>query len=125
MTKKNQEDYITKFLVHISKSAHSISNTIITSMILQDDKQPFYLPNEIKEKVVEKLNSLDNESSTIYSYNISKILKEMEKDGLLENIKTKKEIKNHGFSKVFKGKRFFSCNWGFHCMYKQCIWIPI
>ena len=104
VSEKNQVEYIKNLLIRISKTNHSIANTIVTSMIIQDD-QPLYLPKDIKTKIIERLSSLENESSTIYSYNISKILKEMERDNVLQNIKTKKEIKNHGFSKDFKTKR--------------------
>jgi hypothetical protein len=39
------------------------------------------------------------------SHNFSKILSEIEKDGVLKNVKSIKEIRNRGFSKDFKNKR--------------------
>jgi hypothetical protein len=104
MSEKNQIEYIKNLLIRSSKTNHSIIHTIITSIILQSD-QSLFLPKDIKIKIIENLNSLENESSKIYSYNISKILKEMERDNVVQNIKTKKEIRNHGFSKGFKNKK--------------------
>ena len=102
---KFQEDSIEKLLISSSNSKENILNMIITSMVLQNDKDLLYLPIHIKNKVIEILSSLGNESSKIYSYDISKKLKEMERDGVTLNIKTKKEIKNLGFSKDFKNKK--------------------
>jgi hypothetical protein len=101
----SQEGYIEKLLISINKTKKNILNAIISSIILQNDKEPIYLPKNLKDKVIEILTSLGKESSTIYSHNISKMLNEIEKDGILNNVKTKKEIKNLGFSKDFKNKR--------------------
>jgi hypothetical protein len=104
MSEKNQIEYIKNLLIRTSNTNRSIVNTILTSIILQND-QALFLPKDLKTKIIENLNSLGNESTAIYSYNISKILKEMERDGVIQNIKTKKEIKNHGFSHDFKNKK--------------------
>ena len=102
---KIQENYIEKLLISISKTKENILHTVISSIFLQNNKKKIYLPRNLKDKVIEILTSLGKESSAIYSHNISKILNEMEKDGLLKNIKTKKEIRNHDFLKEFKNKR--------------------
>jgi hypothetical protein len=104
MSEKNQIEYIKNLMIGSSKTNRSIIHTIITSMILQSD-QSLFLPKDIKTKIIENLHALENESSTVYSYNISKVLKEMERDDVLQNIRTKKEIKKHGFSPDFKTKR--------------------
>lgn len=104
MSEKNQIEYIKNLLIRTSNTNRSMVYTILTSMILQSD-QSLFLPKGLKTKIIENLNSLENESPAIYSHTISKILKEMERDGVIQNIKTKKEIKNHGYSPDFKNKR--------------------
>jgi hypothetical protein len=104
MSEKNQIEHIKNLLIRTTNTNRSSVYTILTSMILQSD-QSLFLPKGLKTTIIENLNSLENESPAIYSYNITKILKEMERDGVIQNIKTKKEIKNHGYSHDFKNKR--------------------
>jgi len=97
----DNEDYIEHLILNPNKNKERAINTMASLMILQGDKD-FFSPKEMREKIIEILNSISFDSNIIYPYHITKILHELENDGLLENIKTKKKIKESGFSKDFK-----------------------
>ena len=95
------KDYLENLIMDINKNKQKFLHTLTSLMVLQENKK-FYLPKQIKEKVIETLTSINKDPKSINSYHITKILRELANDGILENIKTKKKIKESGLSKDFR-----------------------
>ena len=97
----SNNDYIEELILNTNKNQKRTIHTITSLMVLQENKD-VYLPKLMREEVVNILDSLNRNSKNIYSYHMTKICNELERDGLFNHIKTKKRIKEAGFSKSYK-----------------------
>lgn len=100
----SNKDYIQHLVLNSSKNKQRTIHTIASLMTLQGIKD-YFLPQEMRKKIIDTLNSISFDTHNIHPYVITKILHELQDDALLENIRTKKRIKENGFSKHLKELR--------------------